>query len=251
MAEQKQRYLWLDRLRGVCVLSMIGYHTMWDLVHIFGVNAPWYTQTPGKLWQASIGWTFVLLSGFCAGLGRRSPKRGLTVFLCGAAVSAVTLLVMPENRILFGVLTLLGSCMLLAYLLSPALEKIPAPAGLAVNIILFLLFYHARRGYLGFGSRALVTLPDALYRNALTAFFGFPTKAFHSADYYPLLPWMFLFFTGWFLFRWLVNAGVWQRVPKAVPGRDPFAWIGRYSLWIYLAHQPVIYGVLLSIFRNQ
>lgn len=106
------RYALLDELRGLDLLSMMLYHGCWDLVNLFGIQADWYYGLPGHLWQQSICWVFILLSGFCVQLGHHTLRRGAQVFGAGALVTAVTLLFMPEDRVIFGVLTLLGSAML-------------------------------------------------------------------------------------------------------------------------------------------
>ena len=111
------RYALLDELRGLDLLSMMLYHGCWDLVNLFGIQADWYYGLPGHLWQQSICWVFILLSGFCVQLGHHTLRRGVQVFGAGALVTAVTLLFMPEDRVVFGVLTLLGSAMLLTGLL--------------------------------------------------------------------------------------------------------------------------------------
>ena len=111
--QAKTRLDLLDSIRGATLLSMAAYHTVWDLVYLFGVQWDWYKGGLGFLWQQSICWTFIFLSGFCWPLGRRPLKRGLTVLAGGAAVTLVTVLAMPESRVVFGVLTLLGSCALL------------------------------------------------------------------------------------------------------------------------------------------
>ena len=107
------RYALLDELRGLDLLSMIGYHACWDLIFLFGMSATWYTGWQGHVWQQSICWVFILLSGFCLPLGHRPLRRGLIVSGAGALVTAVTLLFMPEDRVVFGVLTLLGAAMLI------------------------------------------------------------------------------------------------------------------------------------------
>ena len=107
------RYALLDELRGLDLVSMMLYHGCWDLVNLFGIQADWYYGLPGHLWQQSICWVFILLSGFCVQLGHHTLRRGAQVFGAGALVTAVTLLFMPEDRVVFGVLTLLGSAMLL------------------------------------------------------------------------------------------------------------------------------------------
>ena len=131
------RYALLDELRGLDLLSMIGYHACWDLIFLFGMSATWYMGWQGHLWQQSICWVFILLSGFCLPLGHRPLRRGLIVSGAGALVTAVTLLFMPEDRVVFGVLTLLGAAMLITGLLQTLLQKIPAWAGLVVSLLLF------------------------------------------------------------------------------------------------------------------
>jgi len=126
------RYALLDELRGLDLVSMMLYHACWDMMFLFGIWMDWYIGWPGRLWQQSICWVFILLSGFCVPLGHRTLKRGAQVFAAGALVTVVTLVFMPEDRVVFGVLTFLGSAMLLTGVLEPLLKKIPPAAGLAV-----------------------------------------------------------------------------------------------------------------------
>ena len=69
-------------------------------------------------------------------------RRGTVVFGAGAVVTLATLVFMPEGRVIFGVLTFLGTAMLLTGVLEPLLKKIPPAAGLAVSAVLFALTYH-------------------------------------------------------------------------------------------------------------
>ena len=192
------RYALLDELRGLDLVSMMLYHGCWDLVNLFGIQADWYYGLPGHLWQQSICWVFILLSGFCVQLGHHTLRRGAQVFGAGALVTAVTLLFMPEDRVVFGVLTLLGSAMLLTGLLEKPLRRIPPAAGFAISAVLFALTRNVSAGYLGFGSLRL-WLPQTLYVNYATAYFGFYPLWFYSTDYFALLPWLFLFWAGYFL----------------------------------------------------
>ena len=92
------RYRLLDELRGLDLISMMLYHGMWDVVFLFGVAQKWYTGRPGFVWQQSICWVFILLSGFCLPLGHHPFRRGAVVFGAGALVTAVTLLFLPEDK---------------------------------------------------------------------------------------------------------------------------------------------------------
>ena len=244
----KKRLHFLDALRGVTLISMIAYPGMWNLVYLFGVQAPWYRGTPGYLWQQSICWTFILLSGFCWSFSRNHVKRGLLVFGGGAVVTAVTCLVMPENRILFGVLTCIGSCMLLLIPVEKGTKKVPAWAGLVLSFALFFLLRNCAEGTLGFEGLVLCSLPQTFYRNDLTAYLGFPQGGFFSTDYFPLIPWFFLFVAGYFLQRLLDEKGLNEKL--FAKGEIPVLnWIGRHSLIVYLLHQPILYGLGMLIFR--
>lgn len=120
------RYALLDELRGLDLVSMMLYHACWDMMFLFGIWMDWYAGMPGRLWQQTICWVFILLSGFCVPLGHRTLKRGAQVFAAGALVTVVTLVFMPEDRVVFGVLTFLGSAMLAHRCAGTAAEKDPA-----------------------------------------------------------------------------------------------------------------------------
>ena len=106
--------------------------------------------------------------------------------------------------------------------------------------MLFALTYHLGERWLGFGGLRLA-LPDAWYANYFTAFFGFLPFDFYSTDYFALLPWLFLFWAGYFLHGVVGRARMEPLRRSVCPA---LGWMGRHSLLLYLLHQPVIYGVL-------
>lgn len=244
---KRPHYGLLDTVRGVCILSMVAYHGMYDLVDIFGLPSAWYTGLPGYIWQQSICWTFILLSGLCWQLSRRHVKRGLLLVGCGAAITLITWLVMPSQRILYGVLNLLGLSALLLIPLDKVFRKIPAWAGLVGALLLFALTKNVARGSLGFEGLVLCQLPRWLYATDLLAVVGFPSPSFWSTDYFPLLPWFFLFCAGYFLWSLL------DKSPRAKellrPGLRPLSFLGRHSLVIYLIHQPALMAVFTVLGR--
>ena len=244
---KRPHYGLLDTVRGVCILSMVAYHGMYDLVDIFGLPSAWYTGLPGYIWQQSICWTFILLSGMCWQLSRRHVKRGLLLVGCGAAITLITWLVMPSQRILYGVLNLLGLSALLLIPLDKVFRKIPAWAGLGGALLLFALTKNVARGSLGFEGLVLCRLPRWLYATDILAVVGFPSPSFWSTDYFPLLPWFFLFCAGYFLWSLL------DKSPRAKellrPGLRPLSFLGRHSLVIYLIHQPALMAVFSVLGR--
>lgn len=76
---------------------------------------------------------------------------------------------------------------------------------------------------------------------------GFYKMGFSSSDYFPLIPWFFLFLTGYFIGNYHKYKNKFFRkieINSGIIGK-----IGQKSLLLYMAHQPIIYGVLL-IFKN-
>ena len=164
-------------------------------------------------------------------MGRHPLRRGLMSFCGGAAVSLVTLVVMPEEPVRFGVLTFLGAAALLTVPLRSLLDRTPPRLGLAVSFLLFLLVRDVNSGFLGFAGVPVLHLPQSWYASTLTTALGFPSPGFVS------------FWTGYHLYRLRPETPALPDI--RLPGLMA---MGRHSLVIYLLHQPVIYGLLALIF---
>lgn len=246
----KKRYDCIDALRGITLVSMVAYHTVWDLVYIIGLNWKWYHSDAAYVWQQSICWIFILLSGFCWSIGNHRLKRGITVSGAGILISLVTGFLDPQQRVLFGVMTFLGACMLVMIPLEKLLKRVPSAAGLSGSVGLFLITRNVNRGFLGFESANLIRIPEEWYHKGyfMTAL-GFTDVSFYSADYFSFMPWFFLFAAGYFLFR-IAEQKRFLEYLSQIPVRiKPFTLFGRHSLPIYILHQPVIYFGLLLLDR--
>lgn len=114
--------------------------------------------------------------------------------------------------------------------------------GLAGAFGLFLLVRNINDGFLGFAGVPILMLPRSWYANLFTAGLGFPGPGFVSSDYFSLLPWLLLFWTGYFLYRLRPAEPLLPDI--RLPG---FSAIGRHSLLIYLLHQPVLYALLVLL----
>jgi len=228
----KTRIWELDAFRGVCILGMVIVHFVYDLTELYGVVS-W--QYPG--WFAFVkdwgGVLFLLISGICATLGSRSVRRGLTVFACGLLCTAVTAgmallkLSDPSIVIYFGVLHCLGVCMLLW----AVLHRLSTPA-------------------LGIAGAAMV-IAGLLLRGRVFSFsyllvLGFVPEGFISSDYFPLLPNLGFFLLGAVLGRTLYREKktLLPKVNVSNPAVKFLTTVGRYSLQIYLLHQPILAAVL-------
>ncbi len=240
-----RRLYMIDSLRGMAIVLMVVYHSFYNIRYIFGNPFGWAVRLYPV--QQAACWLFILVSGFSFSLSRSNVRRGLLASACGLGLTAFTMLFMPSERIIWGVLSFLGAAMLLAQAALPLLRRVPAGAGLAVSAGLFVLTRDIQYGYLGFEGRWLAALPGALYQPHCLFPFGFPFEGFWSADYFPVLPWIFLYGCGFFLYRLAEGCqGAGRLLARRVPGLDV---LGRHSLVIYLLHQPVIFGIMWLVFR--
>lgn len=240
-----ERYKKLDVIRGITIISMILYHGIWDITSLFQYDIPWYNGIIGHIWQQSICWTFILLSGYCWSLGKHHIKNGIIVSIAGTIVTIVTLVVMPEERVIFGVLTMLGCSMLLLTLFEGILDRIPPAIGTMVSIFLLAIFKNINEGSLGIEKFTIMNLPDFLYKKIYTTFLGFPEKDFYSTDYFSMIPWFFLYVTGFYIYKLLKNKK--ELLVGKEKGWRVTSWIGKHSLLIYMLHQPLIYGIMEAI----
>lgn len=228
----EQKRIWeLDALRGVCVLGMIAVHGAYDLMAASGLK-------PGGLFLFVMDWggvAFLLLSGVCATLGSRPARRGLTVLGCGLAVSAVTAgmyaLGLADRAILiyFGVLHCLGLSMILWH----PLRRLPTPALAALGLAL---------------TAAGVWLRQLRGQGLWLVWLGLIPRGFATSDYFPMLP-----FFGFFLLGAALGRCLYKTKTSLLPGLGGGAaarglqWLGRWSLPVYLLHQPILTGILSLI----
>ncbi len=242
--ENSARYNVLDFIRGVALVGMVIVHTLMNMVHQFDYSIEWYVSIEDIFYKYG-GCIFILLSGFCWKLSRNNLKRGALMLVFSAIISAATIIVMPENTILFGVICLMGTASIVMIPLDKICRYVNVYVGFFVSLIVFIITKWTDYGYIGIGKTRFLEYPESWYVNDFTAFLGFPDRGFASADYFPVIPWLFLFVAGYFLYG-IFKKNNWLGFLKPSILK-PFEWVGRHSLIIYLAHQPVIYAVLILI----
>ena len=248
--EQKKRYELIDGIRGLAMVNMVIFHFLYDVFIIYGRDPGWYGRTGSHLWQQGICWTFILVSGFSWRFGKKnSIRRGIFLNLCGLVITVVTGLAVPGQAAIFGILNFLGCAILLMALLDRWADRIPPAAGLVGSMLCFFLLRHINTGTLGIGTLSVSIPRIGRYPSPLAAVLptvlGFPDLAFSSSDYFSLLPWFFLFAAGYFLYPLLMRSG---RIREILSVRIPLlsAW-GKYSIWVYLAHQPLCMGICMLL----
>jgi uncharacterized membrane protein len=213
---------------------------MYDLVYLFHWDVSWYGKLPGYLWQQSICCTFIFLSGMCWSLSRCAWKRAAITTFCGVMVTVTTILFVPQERIVFGILTFIGAAMFLMIPLSKLLVRIPPKIGIILSLAAFLLFRDVNTGMLW-----NFRLPVFLYQSGLMTFLGFPQSGFYSSDYFSILPWIFLYMAGYHF--WQLIAGSSRLERKLPSGLSWLNWLGRHTLFIYMLHQPILMAIFTGV----
>ncbi|NMC56594.1 MAG: DUF1624 domain-containing protein [Eubacteriaceae bacterium] len=235
----------LDEIRGILIIYIVWYHLMFDLTEVFGLNIAWvYSDTMEYVRIAAVC-MFILISGISCNYSKSNVNRGIKTFLWGVVITFVTLLVMPEQIIIFGILHFFGLAMIIGGLLFDKIKKIPAKTGIIISFILFLLTYNLFNGYIGmFGYE--IALPQFLTNKYFLFPIGFKCEGIFSADYYPIFPWIFMFFLGIFTGRLIKQ----NKAPVFFykSHYKPLAKIGQKTLLIYLIHQPILVLILYLYF---
>lgn len=239
------RYHLIDALRGFALVNMVLFHLVYDIFNIFSAETGWNSEPLTIIWERFICCSFIILSGVSFNFSHHPFKRGIILNACGFLITVVTVLVMPSQAVWFGILNFLGCAMMIAYPLKTYLENIKPVIGATVSLILFAFLCGIPEGYVGFFGIEIFKLPEFLYGIKVFAFIGFPSADFHSTDYFPIIPWIFLFLSGYFAWRVIKNCNAERFFKRKIPFFD---FIGCHTLVIYILHQPIIMGVLNLLF---
>lgn len=232
LTQPKKERIWeLDAFRGLFILCVIVIHTVFDLQYFFNININ--TPKAYDFVQEYGGILFIIISGICVTLGTKFLKRGLIVFGAGMVITLVTYgmykLNMADSGIIiyFGVLHLIGICM-----------------------ILYGLFKHFKTWMLIICSALFIILGiyfETLHSSSMWfVVFGITPLSFATGDYFPLFPNL-----GWFTFGIFLGRTIYKNRKSLMPKVNSdffiirfFRFCGRHSLIIYLVHQPLVYGIL-------
>lgn len=242
LKDKKNRYHVIDAIRGLAVINMVLFHFCFDYFVVYGRDVYWFLKTPVHIWQQAICCTFIFIAGFSWNLGKKKNwLRGLFINLCGIIITIATAIIVPDETVWFGILTFIGCAILvmipLDLLLKNVTKKAGAYLGMAVSLVLFLLFYNVSEGTIGLSFWFNWKVPEVLYNCKILTPLGFPYYGFCSGDYFAFFPWFFLFVMGYFFYAIFDR---YDSLKKAVSAPIPvLAFIGRFSIWIYLIHQPL------------
>ncbi len=240
--KERPRIHTLDELKGFAILCMVFFHAFFTIGYFFhwkwGMSLFWFFM-PAEPYFAGL---FIVLSGIACNLSHSNLERGVKLALIALLISLVTFFTVgPDDMIKFGILHMLASGMLLYGLSNKYLKLIPSWLGILLCTLLFVFTLNFVNGTVGFPFLFTLDVPKEWYSTDFLFMLGLPKKGFTSGDYFPLIPWLFLFFAGTYLGRIAVK----RKFPKWMFKKriPPFAFMGRHSLLIYLAHQPILFGI--------
>lgn len=226
-AKKKERIWEIDFFRGLLILYMIFMHLMYDLQYFYGINV---NYNGGILHISRIIFApfFIIISGISTAFSRNSFRRGLIVFLVAMGMTLVTYIMDSELFIVFGILHFMGIWMMI----SPLFKKLTTLwifAFCGVFIVISLIIPHIKVSH------------NYLFM------LGFYNSSFASLDYYPLLEY------GW---AFLLGMGLSRILYKEKKSIFPFTiksrfvnFFGRYSLYVYVVHQPIMLLLLKPIMK--
>lgn len=263
----QRRWGALDAARGLAVVAMIVFHSIWDLSY-FGyapAHLPW--SAPMRLFGHSIAFAFLFIAGVALTLAHRDRirwrafwRRFAIVAGAAALVTIGTYVVFPSAYVFFGILHCIAAASLLA------LPFLRAPWAFAlVAAALFL------------AGPELFASP--VFNSNWLQWIGLSTSEPMTQDWRPLFPWAGALLLG-------VTAGklplpvygeragvrgegvLWDRKtqkdaadfsvspnpqaphPNPLPINGQRGWLlflGRHSLIIYLAHQPALFALFTAL----
>lgn len=228
----------LDKIRGLTIISMVLFHLMYNINFFREIS--WYNGTLlNKVWQLSIALSFFIISGITSTLlpAKKNIKRGIKTSIIGVLISIATFIFARDQFIVWGVMNGLGLSMIIGGLFKN--DKIFSKKMIFIFLLIFALTYNIPRN-----SLIDVSFFNHLYEKNIFPL-GFPSDKFVSADYFPIIPWVFAYFSGISIGNLLHEKNFYNKY-----GTDNLlAKIGRYSMPIYLIHQVILYPIVSLFFR--
>lgn len=240
----------LDEVRGVAVFCMVLYHCFFQVGITFGY--PWGEKLfnffmPAQPFFAGL---FIFISGIACRLSRSNAIRGFRLFGIALAFSFVSIVLCPligldRLGIRFGILHLLSVSMLVFSAAQTALDRISPQWGILLCTLLYVFTADIGEGSLRIGELIRFELPEVLYEHNFLFPFGIYSNTFFSADYFPVFPHIFLFLAGSYAGVY-ASRGLFPRQCYSLHS-PAFSWLGRHALVVYVAHQPIIIGLIYLV----
>jgi uncharacterized membrane protein len=196
---------------------------------------------------------FIFLSGVSSRFSHSNVKRGIIVLALAGGFTLATAVVMPmfiEDKnlaIWFGVLHLLGFSMLFFGLTRKAWDLLPRKAAPAVYVLAIIdsALWAADTAFNPLVAPVVGVFGKELSLSPVFFALGLRIEGMYSSDYFPLMPWLFVFLLGTWAGTYIAERRLPQRFYEAKPPLLPS--VGRKALLIYILHQPLLYALTMAL----
>ncbi|MBN9308447.1 heparan-alpha-glucosaminide N-acetyltransferase [Devosia sp.] len=229
----RPRYQLLDILRGLAILAMIAFHIAWDLFYFGYSNVDVTSELGWVIFQKAILTSFLLLVGaglmLAHGSGIRWTRfwrRFAFLVLAALLVTAGTYIQFPDFFVFFGVLHAIA----LFSLIGLAFLRLPPWLTAAAGVVVIA---------------ANFAYSNPLFSSRELGWIGFWPSSPPTSDVVPIFPWLgvvLLGIAGMKLVLASPLAGGLAAFSSNEPAARGLAFVGRWSLLIYLLHQPLLIG---------
>ena len=259
--EKNRRAFELDALRGLALFMMILHHMIFDFRYVLGINvfafqeSIWFNDIVRPIFVG----VFVIVSGICCQFSRNNLKRSVKLLLISLGFSAVmaiySIISGNEYYVFFNVLHLLtvGTFLYGLYALWETkdavkrLVKDPEAINTSARGEIALLLFSVILIF----SDQLINIYSSKVQSYWLLPLGFlPKNCIGMGDFLPMLPWLGFFFAGVIIGR-LGYRSKKTLFPNSsrvfIKISQPFEFMGRNSLLIYLVHQPILLAILFGL----
>lgn len=251
MSGRLKRLNLIDSIRGITIISMIGFHACWILWY-FGIliSSDLLFGDAFFVWERTICCTFIFISGYSFTLGHHHFRRGVIILFLGIAITILSLKFAYDVRDIFGILWFLGLAQLFQIVYDRLFgndNKIIAFIGMILSLAVFVAVWDINRGNIGIANLFRYDMPKSLYNGYFMTLIGFQDPNFYSVDYFSFIPWIFLYITGYYCGILFKKTKFESKIlVKKIP---VLSWMGRHSLEIYIIH-PIVLFVVIYLIKN-
>ena len=246
---RNKRIEMLDLLRGIALIYVMFYHLCYDLAEFADVSIACFGSAWFEAIHKAVLALLIIVSGICSSFSHDTVRRGAELFFMGSIFTIVTDLFVHDQVAVFGVLSFFGVMMMLCGLAKPLFRRIDWRILLAVSLILYFVTvdFADERGLLHlFFTDVKLSLPE---NTQYSYMIGILPKKFFSSDYFPLIPNGFIFIEGLALSHPIAEKKFPCFFYKHTHTRA-INFIGKYSLWFYVFHQPIFLGILFLFLKG-
>lgn len=239
---QNNRFISIDILRGISVITMIIFHFFYVLDFFDIKNNEMYSGFFGILARFT-QITFLSLVGISLSISKHNAnslrlsnekfiqiqcERAFRILLCALTINLVTYIFLGETLFIkFGILHLISLSIVICVFLA---DKKYSALTLAIIIFVFS-----------------PSISQIISNNYFLYIFGADVRSLYSIDYFPVFPWLSLPLIGVFIGNILLK----NKNPNLLLTNKnnkiskPIMFLGQNSLLIYMIHVPIIILILI------